>query len=201
MRIFAGELGGRQIKSPPGLATRPMLDRVREALFNTLAFEVPDARVLDLFSGTGSLGLEALSRGAAEAFFIEQDRRTARLLSANVETLGVGDRARVLTGDALASDLWGAEPWDLVLLDPPYPMVKDAEGLERVYEALERLATGALAPDGVAVLHAPRGLLRPSQIPSGFASRLREYGNQALWYLRHAADAEAPAEPREESKP
>ena len=168
-----------------------MLARVREALFSTLAFEVAEARVLDLFSGTGSLGLEALSRGAAEARFIEQDRRTFKLLGGNVEGFDLEDRATLICGDALAAEHWGAEPWDMVLLDPPYPLVKDAQGLEQLQEALERLAAGALATDGVCVLHTPRGLLRPSQFPASFTTRLKEYGTQALWYLRHAVEPES----------
>lgn len=171
-----------------------MLARVREALFSTLSFEVPEARVLDLFAGTGSLGLEALSRGAAEALFIEQDRRTVKLLGGNVAEFGLEDRATVIRGDALAAEHWGEEPWDIALLDPPYPMVKDAEGLEQVQAALERLAAGSLAPDGVCVLHTPRGLLRPSNFPAGFTVRLREYGTQALWYLRRASEPEPEGE-------
>ena len=189
MRIIAGELGGRPIKSPPGKGTRPMLARVREALFSTLTPEVPEARVLDLFSGTGSLGLEALSRGAGSACLIEQDWRTAKLLRQNVATFELEDRADVVCGDALAAELWGVGPWDIVFLDPPYPMVKDASGFERVHAALTTLLEGALAPDGVCVLHAPRGQVRAMDLPEGYDATLKEYGTQALWYLRPGGNA------------
>lgn len=189
MRIISGELGGRPIKSPPGSGTRPMLARVREALFSTLMLEVPGARVLDLFAGSGSLGIEALSRGADEACLIEQDRRIAKLLAENVAGFRLEERARVVCGDALAPEHWGTEAWDVVLLDPPYPMVKDARGFERVHTALAQLLEASLAPDGVCVLHAPRGQVRPTDLPAGFETRLKEYGTQALWYLRPEAGA------------
>jgi 16S rRNA (guanine966-N2)-methyltransferase len=123
VRVIAGAFGGRRLQAPKGDATRPTTDRVREALFSTLA-DVADARVLDLFAGSGALGIEALSRGAADALFVEQARPALAVLRANLAALDLGPpRARVRAGDALAAlgdaDS-AAQSYDLVFLDPPY---------------------------------------------------------------------------------
>lgn len=120
MRIVAGELRGRLIEAPPGRDTRPTTDKVREAVFNALGSldVVRDAVVADLYAGSGALGIEALSRGAAEVVFVERDRAALRVLRANLENLGLADRARVQHGDVLA--LAGRVSADLVLADPPY---------------------------------------------------------------------------------
>lgn len=116
---MAGELGGRRLEAPPGTATRPTTERVREAVFNALGSMslVRDAIVLDLFAGTGAMGIEALSRGAARCTFVERDRRVAQVLRDNVSSLGLDDRARVVVGDSLAAASAHA---DLALADPPY---------------------------------------------------------------------------------
>src|SRR5215218_2705118 len=101
MRIVAGEWGGRRIQAPPGRGTRPTTDRVREAWMSTVAPHLPGARVLDLFAGSGALGLEALSRGAASATFVEQDAKALASLRANLDALGAGEAAAVVKGDAL----------------------------------------------------------------------------------------------------
>lgn len=120
MRVVAGELRGRRIEAPPGNDTRPTTDKVREAVFNALGSLdlVRDAVVLDLYAGTGALGIEALSRGAASCTFVERDRTALRVLRANLDQLGVRDRTTVLAGNALA--MAPGVPADLVLADPPY---------------------------------------------------------------------------------
>jgi 16S rRNA (guanine966-N2)-methyltransferase len=143
MRVIAGSLGGRRLKAPPGRGTRPTSDRVREALFSMLG-ELHGARVLDLFAGSGALGIEALSRGAAAAVFVERDRLAARVLADNLTVLGIGgERAELRRGEALAA-LRGArrrgEFYDLVLIDPPY---REAAGLA---DKLSALLVGILAP-------------------------------------------------------
>jgi len=151
MRIIAGAVGGRRIDVPPG-GTRPTSDRVREALFSALEADpgLAGAAVLDLCAGSGSLGLEALSRGAAHALFVESDRRAAATLRRNVAALGLGASAQVRTA-AAGSVLAAAAPrgYDVVLIDPPYA-IPDAEiaGWLRDAWAHGVLAGGALGGAG-----------------------------------------------------
>ena len=118
LRIVAGAYGGRHIAAPPGRGTRPTADRVREALFSILGERVAGASVLDLFAGSGALGIEALSRGAAAATFVESDPRAVAVVRRNLATLGL--HARVERVDALTFLDWTDETYDLVFLDPPY---------------------------------------------------------------------------------
>ena len=182
MRIIAGELGGRRIAAPPGKGTRPMLDRVREALFSSLGARVEGAAVLDLFAGSGSLGLEALSRGAESVRLVESDRRAVALLRQTLEALAVAERVELVTGNALAPASWGERPWDLVFLDPPYRMIEDGRSRAELQGSLARLFAERIAPGGLAVLHAPRGLLLAGDF-QGLAVRARPYGTNDLWYL------------------
>jgi 16S rRNA (guanine966-N2)-methyltransferase len=148
VRVVAGRFGGRRLRAPPGRATRPTSDRVREALFAILG-PVDGARVLDLFAGSGALAIEALSRGAASAVLVERDRRAAGSARANLEALGLAEPearlvvapARVALRDASAR----GETYDLVLLDPPY---RRAPALGR--ELSEAL--GPLLADGARVV-------------------------------------------------
>ena len=120
MRVVAGELRGRRIEAPPGADTRPTTDKVREAVFNALgsADLVRDARLADLFAGTGALGIEALSRGAAHCTFVERDRQALRILRDNVERLDLADRSTIVAGDAVARAQ--TLDVDIALADPPY---------------------------------------------------------------------------------
>ncbi|NIC05885.1 16S rRNA (guanine(966)-N(2))-methyltransferase RsmD [Billgrantia bachuensis] len=143
LRIIGGEFRRRllPVLDSPGL--RPTPDRVRETLFNWLAAATPGARVLDLFAGTGALGLEALSRGAATALFVERDGQVARALGNNLDTLGATERGRVHDGDALAllaAGPVGLAPFTLAFLDPPF-----RQGLAE--PCCERLEQGWLTPD------------------------------------------------------
>ena len=121
MRIVGGEFGGRRLVVPRDGRVRPTADRVREAWMSILAPELPQARVLDLYAGSGALGLEALSRGAAHATFVELAPASLEALRANIEALGAGDRIAVRRGDALrfAQGL-GAGAYDVAFADPPY---------------------------------------------------------------------------------
>ena len=121
MRIIAGAWRGRTIETPAGQSTRPTADRVRETLFSMLASRIgsfEDLRIADLFAGSGSLGLEALSRGAHSATFVESDPASAAVIRRNAVALGTGDRVEILSGSALS--LPRHAPFDLVLADPPY---------------------------------------------------------------------------------
>lgn len=118
---MAGQLGGRYIEAPPGHRARPTSERVREAWFSALGDEVRSARVLDLFAGSGALGIEALSRGAARVQFVEADRRVASVLRRNVAALRIGGRARVTKADAFAFLRTSpTDRFEVVLADPPY---------------------------------------------------------------------------------
>jgi len=124
LRIIAGELRGRRIRAPAGRSTRPTREAVREAWFSVLGDRIVGSRVLDLFAGSGALGLEALSRGAARVCFVESNRDVLAVLKGNIETLGVGQRTEVRAADAhrvvagMTRD--AATDWDIALADPPY---------------------------------------------------------------------------------
>ena len=119
MRVISGTARGCRLKEPKGRDIRPTTDKVKEALFNIIQFDVAGSRVLDMFAGTGQLGIEALSRGAAEAVFVDSSAAAAAIVRENVRLAGVEDRAEVLKGDSLTS-IRGLEPFDLIFLDPPY---------------------------------------------------------------------------------
>ena len=139
MRVVAGVYGGRRLTAPPGRATRPTSDRVREALFSILG-DIAGARVLDLFAGSGALGIEALSRGASEAVFVESDARAAAVVEANLDALEIA--ARVHRRDVfswLETAAGGEEAFDLVFADPPYSSATRTAG--RLNELLPPLLT------------------------------------------------------------
>jgi 16S rRNA (guanine966-N2)-methyltransferase len=135
MRVIAGAYKGRPLKAPPGRATRPTSDRVREALFSILG-DVGGLHVLDLYAGSGALGIEALSRGAAEAVFVESSRRAAEVIRANLRAVG-DPPATIRTEDALAHLARDVGPYDLVFADPPYSSAPRLG--ERLSELLPRV--------------------------------------------------------------
>jgi 16S rRNA (guanine966-N2)-methyltransferase len=151
LRVIAGRYGGRRLQAPPGAATRPTSDRVREALFSILGPRVEGAAVLDLFAGSGALGLEALSRGAASVTFVDSAPAALRALRANLEALGTD--AEVVRADALRwlrSASSGGRQYSLVFLDPPY---RRAEALGA---ALSDALPAVLGPDALVVSESDR---------------------------------------------
>lgn len=157
MRIIGGTFRRRKLKGPPEKSTtRPLPDNVREAIFNLLRGHFEGVGVLDCFAGTGSFGLEALSRGAERVVMVERDRRVARTLEENIAALGVEDRAEVVVADALgASALTRCpRPAHIVFMDPPYEMVRDPEQWPRVRTQFQRLVQ-QLTPTGYAMLRTP----------------------------------------------
>ena len=120
MRVISGSARGRRLKELSGMETRPTTDKVKESLFNIIQFELAGRQVLDLFSGTGQLGIEALSRGAASCTFVDARRDAAALVRENIELCGFQTAARVVQGDALSFLSACREKFDVVLLDPPY---------------------------------------------------------------------------------
>jgi len=192
-RIIAGAAGGRRLAVPPGRSTRPTSDRAREGLFGTVGSimsTLDGAAVLDLYAGSGAVGLEALSRGAADVLLVESDPRAARVIRQNIAAVGLPG-ARLVTGRAsrvLDGGPGELAPRDLVFADPPYSAA-DSE----VRQLLTMLAAhGWLAPAALVVVErsARSG---PLPWPPGYrADRCRCYGEAALWY-GHAAGAEAGA--------
>ncbi len=151
MRVIAGRYGGRRLQAPPGDATRPTSDRVREALFSVLAGRVEDARVLDLFAGSGALGIEALSRGASEVTFVDSAAAAVKAITANLDALQA--TAEVRRGDArrfLGSASAAARQYDLVFLDPPYRLAG------RLGSELTAALPAVLAPGAAVVVESDR---------------------------------------------
>lgn len=180
MRIIAGSKRGCAIAAPKGLDTRPTLDRVKESLFGILQFEIRSKRVLDLFAGSGNLGLEALSRGASFAFFCDASRAAVRVVEANIQKLGFENRSKVLNCSfeaAIAALARSGERVDIVFLDPPY-----ASGLHE--KALLALRNSAILAPG-AILIAEHDPARPPALPEGLAAYdQRRYGEVALSLIR-----------------
>lgn len=187
MRVIAGTARGRQLVAPRGTATRPVSDRVKETLFAILSDRVLDAHVLDLYAGSGAIGIEALSRGAARCDFVERDRHALAAIRENVERAAVGDRATIHGQDViryLASP--GDDRFSLAILDPPYAD-------RAILAPLERLS-GRLAPGAtVVVKHHWRTQI---PIPEGLAAwRERRFGETTLTFLVTADRADGEEEP------
>jgi 16S rRNA (guanine966-N2)-methyltransferase len=147
MRVIAGEARGRRLVAPPGYDVRPTSDRVREATFNALwsMGAIEGATVLDLFAGTGALGIEAISRGARHVTFVERDRAARAAIEENLERCGFADRATVIPGDALTL-VRSIEPVDLALLDPPYDFDSWEELLPQVRATIVVIEAGREVP-------------------------------------------------------
>ncbi|MFI5491020.1 16S rRNA (guanine(966)-N(2))-methyltransferase RsmD [Actinoplanes sp. NPDC051859] len=189
-RIIAGAHGGRRLSAPPGGLTRPTSDRVREAYFSALGTmtDLEGARFADLYAGSGAIGLEALSRGAAYALLVEADGKAARAIRDNIVALKVGNDARLVTGKVaqlLAAPPEGG-PYDVIFADPPYAVTDDE--VAEVQQAL--VENGWLAEDAVVTFErssrtAVRG--EPLAWVDGItADRSRRYGETTLWYGRRS---------------
>src|SRR5262249_19263022 len=199
MRIIAGRFRSRQLKSLKGLALRPTSDRLRETLFNVLADLVPGSRFIDLFAGTGAVGIEALSRGAREVIFVEKHPPAVALIRKNLESLDVRDQFRVLAQDGVqALDRLAAEPatphshLDLVFFDPPY-----ADEAQYV-NILSLLGKSSLLADGAVVIAEH---LRALDLPESFGKlervRVLRQGDAALSFYRYRPPS-PPEKPRSE---
>ncbi|MBC9735075.1 16S rRNA (guanine(966)-N(2))-methyltransferase RsmD [Nocardioides marmotae] len=191
-RIIGGSAGGRRIAVPRGSATRPTSDRVREALFSAVESwcgSLQGLRFLDLYAGSGAVGLEAWSRGAGVVTLVEQDRRTAALVRENARTLGFA-RADVVAASVGTTLLrHPAAPYDVVFSDPPYPL--DEPSLARDLAAL--VEHGWLVPDALVVVERSVRSPEPTWPPGLEPVRERRYGETVLWYGRaaHATDEES----------
>ncbi|MBB6120358.1 16S rRNA (guanine(966)-N(2))-methyltransferase RsmD [Nocardiopsis algeriensis] len=183
-RIIAGTAGGRRISAPEGRNTRPTSDRTREALFSSVSSDLGSLqglRVMDLYAGSGAIGLEALSRGADHALLVEADRRAAQVVRSNIAALRLpGARLVADRVERVVARENSGEPYDLVVADPPYSVTE-----EEVAAVLgDLLARGWLAPDPLVVVERSKRSPEPAW-PDGLAAdRRRVYGEAALWYAR-----------------
>ncbi len=181
---MAGKAGGRRLKVPPK-GTRPTSERVREALFNALevAGELDGSRVLDLYAGSGALGLEALSRGAADAWFVEADRRAADVLRGNVAELRLGGTVRHSSVEAVVA-VPSSVQFDLVLADPPY-----AVGAASLGTVLASLHSGGWLTDGALIVIERATRDGAPDWPSSFKPlRDKRYGDTALYWAEYAPE-------------
>jgi 16S rRNA (guanine966-N2)-methyltransferase len=180
MRVIAGSAGRLELQVPRGADIRPTQDKVRGAIFSILGERTPDARVLDLFAGTGALGIEALSRGAASATLVEKHRACLACLHANLAHTHLESVARVVALDVSRFLAGDTGTYDLVFADPPYEKRRGTPPDTAFFDAL----AARLAPGGVFVFefHAPNP--PPAPAPFSIASE-RRYGETGVWFLRH----------------
>ena len=155
MRVISGSARGRRLKELQGMETRPTTDRVKEALFSIIQFELPGREVLDLFAGTGQLGIEALSRGAARCTFVDQRKDAAALVRENLKLTGLSDQARVVQGDSISYLMSCREKFHVIFLDPPY----ESGLLEKAMETIA--AFDILREHGIMICESPLGQVLP----------------------------------------
>jgi 16S rRNA (guanine966-N2)-methyltransferase len=179
VRIVGGSLGGRVLRAPRGAATRPTSEKVREAVFSILG-SVEGARVLDLFAGSGALGIESLSRGAAHATFVDASRPALAVIRGNLRELGLEAASTVIAGDAVAiAARYPTEvPWRVVFVDPPYRS-------DLATRAVLALPSERLAPDAVIVIEHDRYNAPPEVVGSLLRTDQRRYGDTLISFFLH----------------
>ena len=178
MRVITGKARGVQLKTPEGMTTRPTTDRVKEALFSIIQFEIPGAKVLDLFGGTGQLGIEALSRGAKSAVFVDAGEPACRLIRENLKRTRLEADARVVRSDYLTYLKNCRETFQIILLDPPYAEVFLENALKCITE-IDILQSG-----GIIVAERPLGKELPWEFEGFTRSKDYKYGNTLLTVYR-----------------
>ena len=182
MRVITGSARGRRLKELEGMETRPTTDRVKEGLFSALQFDIEGRKVLDLFAGTGQLGIECLSRGAAAAVFVDRRADAVKLIRENLRLTELEDRARVVAGDSMEYLKSIREPFDIIFLDPPY-----AAGL--LEPAIAHLAKfDILAPHGIIAAEHPADRVLPALAPPYRVHRTYRYGKIALTLYRRGGN-------------
>ena len=178
MRVITGKARGVQLKTPEGMTTRPTADRVKEALFSIINFDIPGAQVLDLFGGTGQLGIEALSRGASSAVFVDAGEPACRLIKENLRRTKLEDSAKVVRADYLDYLKRCRENFDIILLDPPYAEVFLENALKCIAE-IDILQSG-----GIIVTERPLGKELPWELEGYTRSKDYKYGKTILAIYR-----------------
>ena len=180
MRVITGKARGVQLKTPEGMTTRPTTDRVKEALFSIIHFEIPGARVLDLFGGTGQLGIEALSRGAKRAVFVDSQESACKLIRENLSRAKMQQDGQVVRSDYLQYLDRCREKFDIILLDPPYAEVFLENALKRITEI------DILESNGIIVAERPLGKELPWEFEGYTRSKDYKYGKILLTIYRKA---------------
>ena len=178
MRVIAGKAKGRQLKTPDGTLTRPTADRVKEALFSILNFDLPGAKVLDLFAGTGQLGIEALSRGASNAVFVDERDAACKLIKENLQRTELAAQAKVVCSDYQKFLLTNRDKFDIVILDPPYSEVFLENSLKIITE-IDILQSG-----GIIATEYPFGKVLPEKYLDLFQAKEYKYGKTVLTIFR-----------------
>lgn len=178
MRVITGKARGVNLKTPDGMQTRPTTDRVKEALFSIINFEIPNARVLDLFGGTGQLGIEALSRGAKSATFVDAGDAACKLIKENLRRTKLETAGKVVRSDYLDYLNRCREEYDIIFLDPPYAEVFLENSLKRITE-IDILQSG-----GIIVAERPLGKDLPWDFPGYTRSKDYKYGKTLLTIYR-----------------
>ena len=178
MRVITGKARGVALKTPDGMTTRPTTDRVKEALFSIIQFDIPCARVLDLFGGTGQLGIEALSRGAKSAVFVDAGEPACRLIKENLKRTKLENDATVIRADYMQYLCSCKAKFDIVFLDPPYAEVFLENSLKKLTE-IDILESG-----GIIVAERPVGKDLPWDFPGFSRSKDYKYGNTLLTLYR-----------------
>ena len=178
MRVITGSARGIQLKTPEGMTTRPTTDRVKEAMFSIIHFEIPGADVLDLFGGTGQLGIEALSRGAKSAVFVDAGEPACRLIRENLKRTKLEAQGKVVRNDYLAYLARAKEQFDIILLDPPYAEVFLESAIKKITEI------DILRQNGIIVAERPLGKELPWEFPGYDRSKDYKYGNTLLTIYR-----------------
>ena len=180
MRVITGKARGVQLKTPEGMLTRPTTDRVKEALFSIINFDLPGAQVLDLFGGTGQLGIEALSRGAKSAVFVDAQESACKIIRENLKRAKMENEGRVIRGDYLQYLKRCSEKFDIILLDPPYAEVFLETALKEITEI------DILETNGIIVAERPLGKELPWEFEGYSRSKDYKYGNTLLTIYRKA---------------
>ena len=178
MRVITGSARGVVLKTPDGMKTRPTTDRVKEALFSIIHFDIPGAKVLDLFGGTGQLGIEALSRGANSATFVDQSDAACKLIRENLRRTKFEQSAKVVRSDYMEYLSRCREQYDIILLDPPYAEVFLENALKRIAE-IDILQSG-----GIIVAERPLGKDLPWELEGFTRSKDYKYGKVLLTLYR-----------------
>lgn len=180
MRVITGKARGVQLKTPDGLQTRPTADRVKEALFSIINFDLPGAKVLDLFGGTGQLGIEALSRGAASAVFVDAREESCKLIRENLKRTKLEKDAKVIRSDYLDYLNRCREQYNIIFLDPPYAEVFLENSIKRITEI------DILQSNGIIVAERPLGKELPWEFEGYTRSKDYKYGKVLLTIYRKA---------------